>query len=99
MGQGGSSQKIPPRTAFSFTTWILGRRSPPCSVNQAPNPLGLLETGASPEEGGSLASVPGNRMRDIIMDPNKYCCDLHQKVFCLCFPLGVSQYPVLHLGL
>ena len=28
MGQGGSSQKIPPRTAFSFTTWIPWKKEP-----------------------------------------------------------------------
>ena len=27
------------------------------------------------------------------------CCDLCQRVFCLCFPRGVLWYPVLHLGL
>ena len=28
-----------------------------------------------------------------------YCCDLCQRVFCLCFPPGVLWYMVLHLGL
>ena len=23
------------------------------------------------------------------MDSKNYCCNLHQRVFCLCFPLGV----------
>ena len=31
--------------------------------------------------------------------PTKYCYDLYQRVFCLCFPLGVLWYPVLYLGL
>ena len=29
----------------------------------------------------------------------KYCYDLGQRVFCLCFLLGVLWFPVLHLGL
>ena len=29
----------------------------------------------------------------------KYCCDLCQRVFCICFPLGVLWYVVLHSGL
>ena len=29
----------------------------------------------------------------------KYCCNLCQRVFCLCFPLGILSYPVLHLAL
>ena len=29
----------------------------------------------------------------------KKICDLCQRVFCLCFPLRVLQYPALHLGL
>ena len=29
----------------------------------------------------------------------KYCYNLCQRVFCLCFPLGVLWFPVLHLGL
>ena len=29
----------------------------------------------------------------------KYCCNLCQRVFCLCFLLGVLEYPVLDLGL
>ena len=29
----------------------------------------------------------------------RYFCDLCQRVFCLCFPLRVVWYPVLHLGL
>ena len=33
------------------------------------------------------------------MDWKRYCCDLCQRVYCLCFPVRVLQYPVLHLGL
>ena len=29
----------------------------------------------------------------------RYHCNLSQRVFCLCFPLRVLQYPSLHLGL
>ena len=29
--------------------------------------------------------------------PNKYCCDLCQSVFCLCFPIGVLYNLVLCL--
>ena len=29
----------------------------------------------------------------------KYCSDLCQRLFCLCFLLGVLWFPVLHLGL
>ena len=29
----------------------------------------------------------------------KCCCDLCQRVFCLCFPLRVLQFLILHLGL
>ena len=29
----------------------------------------------------------------------KYCCDLCQRVFCVCFPLGVLWFQVIHLGL
>ena len=31
--------------------------------------------------------------------PQKYCYDLCQRMFCLYFPLEVSWFPVLHLGL
>ena len=33
------------------------------------------------------------------IDPKKYCCNLCQKAFCLCFPLKSLRYLALHSGL
>ena len=33
------------------------------------------------------------------VDQKRSCCDLCQRVFCLCFPVRLLYYPVLHLGL
>ena len=32
-------------------------------------------------------------------EQRKYCCNLYQRVFCLCFLQGVSWFPVLRLSL
>ena len=33
------------------------------------------------------------------MDPKRFCCDLCQRMFCLCSPLGVLLCLALHLGI
>ena len=33
------------------------------------------------------------------MNQERYCCNLYQRVFCLCFPLRVLWCPALHLSL